>query len=156
MRRRLLLSAGSTPVLIYKGAQPWTPLAQAKAFAVKTQPLVFKGENEEFNELKRPQPAQALDDFEGSGEEPELSHSNDYNNNEVPERDANSDLHESLRQPLKRLSNRQLSVLLKQIRGQRRKQQGETEETIQDGQSRKSIANRITHIITFIFKQSKT
>jgi len=52
MRRRLLLSAGSTPVLIYKGAQPWTPLAQAKAFAVKTQPLVFKGEKEEFNELK--------------------------------------------------------------------------------------------------------
>ncbi|KAL7076362.1 hypothetical protein ACQ4LE_004278, partial [Meloidogyne hapla] len=151
MRRRLLLSAGSTPVLIYKGAQPWAPLAQAKAFAVKTQPLVFKGEKGELNELKSGvQPAQALEDFEGSGEEPELSHSSDYNNNEVPERDGNSDLHESLRQPLKRLSNRQLSVLLKQIRGQRRKQQeteGGNDETAQEGQSRKSMLTELHSLL---------
>ena len=52
MRRRLLLSAGSTPVLIYKSAQPWAPLTQAKAFAVKTQPLVQKGGINEQNEFK--------------------------------------------------------------------------------------------------------
>lgn len=43
-----------------------------------------------------------------------------------------ADLHESLRQPLKRLSNRQLALLLKQVRKQRRKQErnGETEASI--------------------------
>ncbi|KAF7634159.1 hypothetical protein Mgra_00006457 [Meloidogyne graminicola] len=137
MRRRLLLSAGSTPVLIYKGAQPWAPLGQAKAFA---------GERGRRKFIHPPHAA-ILDDFEGSGEEPEMSHSNDY---EVPEHDENSDLHESLRQPLKRLSDRQLSVLLKQIRGQRRKQQeneAATDENIKEEQSRKSMLTELHSLL---------
>uniref|UniRef100_A0A914H0H0 Uncharacterized protein n=1 Tax=Globodera rostochiensis TaxID=31243 RepID=A0A914H0H0_GLORO len=137
------------PVHLYKGAEPWRPLSNSIPL-LGVRPVELSAATIDEEEQQPPAeneprhlamdgppnnvPLKVSGTINGfapiniSAEPLAESTAFDYNENarEGDKERSKSALHESLRRPLKRLTDRQLALLLKQIRKQRRGQFGQS------------------------------
>ncbi|KAL3098529.1 hypothetical protein niasHT_021388 [Heterodera trifolii] len=134
------------PVHLYKGAEPWRPLSNSVPFGVGAVELPPAASiDEEEQELTGSREAQPLASVDAPSDNvpvkvpgilngvasinasDQLTESVALEYTEGGPRRSKSALHESLRRPLRRLTDRQLALLLKQVRKQRRGQFGQRE-----------------------------